>query len=317
MSLAIGIDLGGTAIKGGIVSSKGEILHRTSIDTHASEGVDAVIDRMAGLARTLADHAAHRHEPPLGIGVGSPGMIRQRDGVILSSPNLDGWRDVPLVAKLGAKLNWPITLNNDANNAALGEFRCGAGIGRRNFIMLTLGTGVGGGIIANGKLYVGSRGNAGELGHTIVHPDGRRCGCGQSGCLEAYASAPATAQRAVDALESGQESVLRAKQNGHGQLTSADIVAAAQPGDSVAQHVWMESCKYLAIACVNFQHVFDPDCIAFAGGMSEAGQYLIDGVNLQVAKFFSTNFGTPPAIMLAKLGSDAGLVGAAMSAFEE
>lgn len=316
MSLAIGIDLGGTNIKGGIVARDGSILHRAQIATNAAEGVDVVVDRLADLARTLGERAEAKQEA-LGIGVGSPGMIRQSDGVVLFSPNLNGWHDVPLVAMLKERLGRTIVLNNDANNAALGEFSIGAGRGRRNMVMLTLGTGVGGGIIANGRLLTGSRGNAGELGHTIVEPGGRPCGCGQLGCLEAYSSATATAERAIEQVRGGADSTLRAVHEQNGTLTTVDVVNAAEAGDETARFVWDESCRYLAIACVNFQHIFDPDCIVLAGGMSDAGDFLLSPVRSKIAEIFSPNFGTAPEILPAMLGNDAGMVGAAFSAMSQ
>ncbi len=317
MALAIGIDLGGTAVKGGIVSDKGEIIHRTSIATHAEEGVAAVIDRIAGLAKTLATHASHRHQPPHGVGVGAPGTIRRSDGVILSAPNLNGWRDVPLTRQLRSAIDLPVVLNNDANSAALGEFVCGAGRDVQDMVMLTLGTGVGGGIISGGRLFVGALGNAGELGHTIVEAGGRRCNCGQLGCLETYASASATALRATEAIQAGEPSSMKSILDRGEPLSSRHVADAMSSGDALAKRIWEETCRYLAIACINLQHTFDPGCIVLAGGMSEAGDRLLQPLIRSIRELNSPALGPMPEIRLAELGNDAGFVGAALSVFAD
>lgn len=313
MSLAIGIDLGGTAIKGGLVNERGEIVHRTSIATSASEGVEAVIDRIAGLARQLAQHSLEKHGAPRGVGVGAPGTIRRTDGVILSAPNLDGWCNVPLTRHLKSRIDIPVVLNNDANNAALGEFVCGAGRGVQDMVMMTLGTGVGGGIISGGRLFVGAMGNAGELGHTIVHFGGRRCNCGQLGCLEAYASASATALRAIEAVKAGEPSSLKVLIDRGEAITSQHVGDATAAGDPLARRIWEETCRYLAIACINLQHTFDPGCIVLAGGMSEAGDLLLKPLTQAIRDHVSPTLGPIPEIRLAQMGNDAGFVGAALS----
>ncbi|MBX3396640.1 MAG: ROK family protein [Phycisphaerae bacterium] len=317
MTLAIGIDLGGTAIKGGLVDESGEVLHRTSIATNAVEGVDAVINRIADFANTLSDHAASRHSRPVGIGVGAPGTMRLPEGVILSAPNLPGWSHVEFVPRLKRLVTLPVVLNNDANAAALGESVCGAGRGVRDMLMLTLGTGVGGGIIIGGRLLRGERGNAGELGHIIVQPGGLPCNCGQAGCLEAHASASATGRLAMQRLAAGECSTLQSILDRNGHVTSADVAAAAQSGDSLAASVWSETCRYLAIACIGLRHTFDPQCIVLAGGMSEAGDFLISGVNDAIHALISPRLGPPPELRLAQLGNDAGFVGAAMTVFQK
>ncbi len=313
MALAVGIDLGGTALKAGLVTDIGEIVHSTSIATRADEGADAVIDRIAELALSLLEHADRSHEPPLGVGVGAPGTIDRDTGRIVSAPNLLGWQDVPLADRLIERLCRPVVLNNDANNAALGEFIRGAGRGASDMVMLTLGTGIGGGVISGGRLFVGSRGNAGELGHAIVVPGGRRCNCGQFGCLEAYASASSTAQRAKEAVAAGEDSLLAETLHRSGAITSEDVVTAAGAGDALAQRVWGETCRYLAAACINIQHAFDPACIVLAGGMSRAGDALVTPLNAAIREMISPTLGPMPQIRLAELGADAGFVGAALS----
>lgn len=315
MTLAIGIDLGGTAIKGGLVSESGEILHRASIATNAPEGVDAVIKRIADFANTMADHAESRHSRPVGIGVGAPGTMHLPEGVIISAPNLPGWSHVELVPRLRRIVELPVVLNNDANAAALGESVCGAGRGVRDMLMLTLGTGVGGGIIIGGKLLRGERGNAGELGHIIVQPGGRPCNCGQVGCLEAHASASATGRMAMQRMSAGEGSSLQAILDRGEHVTSADVAAAAKSGDALAASVWAETCHYLAIACIGLRHTFDPQCIVLAGGMSEAGEFLLSSVRDAIRELISPRLGPPPELRIAQLGNDAGFVGAAISVF--
>lgn len=312
---AIGLDVGGTAIKAGLVSSDGQIIEKAAVATQADAGVDPVIGRMLELIERFRRSAASRSMNVEAVGLGMPGTLCHRRGIVIAPPNLPGWRDVPIVERIHAATGMRIVLDNDANNAALGEYLCGAGRGARDIVMLTLGTGIGGGVILDGKLWHGAGGNAGELGHIIVHAGGRRCRCGQAGCLEAYASAAGTAARATERIAAGEPSTLKNLLDGGEPIVARHVVEAAADGDDLAKQVWNETCLYLALGCISIHHVLHPERIILAGGMSAAGSRLLTPVVEAVARQSSKMLAEPPEILLAELGNDAGLVGSALSTF--
>lgn len=315
-SFAIGIDVGGTAIKAGVVSSAGDILHKESTPTEATAGVEHVVDRIVETARRMEAAAGNVRACSDAIGVAVAGNIDRGNGVVVASPNLNGWHGVPLVLRLSAILDRPVVLENDANCAAVGEFRRGAGRGVDNMVLLTLGTGIGSGIILDRTLWRGASDDAGELGHTIVSVGGRRCVCGQQGCLEVYASGKNTARRAIELIAGGETSSLAARCTTDDDLTTEQIVRAAADGDRVAGRVWEETCRYLAAACINIQHTLNPDRIVLGGGMSAARGLLREPVVRAVRTMISPQFGKPPDIGIAELGNDAGFVGAALNALQ-
>ncbi len=316
MSVAIGIDVGGTAIKGGIISSSGEVLEKTSVATEADRGVDHLIDRMVGLIQQMERAASQRSTSVTAVGLGVPGNVDSARGVIDSSPNLDGWKNIPIVARVAGATGLRVVLDNDANAAALGEYVRGAGQGVRDMVLLTLGTGVGSGLILDGKLWHGAQGRAGEIGHMLVRTGGRRCGCGQKGCLEAYASSAQTGKRAAEAIQEGESSSLKTAMDHGGTISSKHVVEAAAQGDALARRVWDDTCQYLAIACVNIQHLLSPERIVFAGGMSAAGESLLGPIQEWIGRMASKEFGTPPTVCLARLGNDAGFIGAGLTVFQ-
>lgn len=314
MMFAIGIDVGGTSIKAGLVSSSGEVLEKSAIATHAENGVNEVVERIVGLIKTTKQAAAAQSVNASAVGIGVPGIIRRSQGLVISSPNLPGWHNVPFREMIESATNARIALDNDANSAALGEYFCGAGHGVRSMVMLTLGTGIGSGLILDGKLWRGADECGGELGHTILQPDGRRCGCGQSGCLEAYASADSTAKRMTELIEQGEPSSLKKVLDRGEAITAELIVRSADDGDALSQRVWEETCRYLAVACISIQHALNPECVVFAGGMSAAGERLRGPVASEIERLHSKEFGTPPEVRIARLGNDAGFIGAALNA---
>jgi len=224
---------------------------------------------------------------------------------------------VPLVSLISTATGLPVTLDNDANNAAWAEYVCGAGRGTQSMVMLTLGTGIGSGIILDGELLRGVNESAGEIGHTIVQPDGRRCQCGQRGCLEAYASASYTARRAIEQLDGGRESIMAAWRRDGTEIDAIVVVRAVQAGDALACEVWEGTCRCLAQACVNIQHTLDPDRIVLAGGMCGAGDDLLGPVTRHYAAMNSPMLGRPVEVHLAALGNRAGFIGAALSVFRD
>ncbi len=312
---AIGIDVGGTAVKGGIVTSGGRVLARRTTATGVEEGGDHVIGRLARLVDDL------RREPLGGVrladavGLGMPGTLSRRRGVVIAPPNLPGWRDVPIVGRLSAATGLRGVLDNDANNAALGEYLCGAGRGVRDMALFTLGTGIGGGLILDGKLWRGHYENGGELGHMIVHVGGRRCGCGPHGCLEAYASATSIVARLRELVQTGRPSRLSDAIKAGESICVERVLDAAEAGDEAAASIWNDACRYLAVACANVQHVLNVQRIVLSGGLSGAGERLRRPVAAALADVSSRMLGDPPELCIAELGNDAGFIGSAMSVF--
>lgn len=312
-SVYIGIDIGGTALKGGVVTREGVVILRQSAATEAQRGPDAVIEDVAELVAGLTSAATARALRAASVGVGVPGLVSAAEGVVHAAPNLPGWTDVPLRDRLSTRTGLRTSVDNDANNAALGELIAGAGHGVRDMVMLTLGTGVGSGLILGGRLWHGATGHAGEIGHTIVQPGGRACGCGQLGCLEAYASASSTARRAAEAIASGAPSSMKAVIDGGGELDARHVVEAARAGDALAVGIWEDTCRYLAIACIGIQRMLNPQAIVFSGGMSEAGESLLNPLRAAIDRLASKSFGAMPDIRIAELGNDAGFIGSALN----
>ncbi|MCB9850461.1 MAG: ROK family protein, partial [Phycisphaerales bacterium] len=229
--LAVGVDLGGTNIVGALVTGDGKIARQTRRKTHASRGSGPVIEDMAEIVEELVSSEAMSRDDVIGLGVGAPGPLSHRDGIIFKSANLPGWTNVRLRRGLLERTGLPAILDNDANIAAFGEFWVGAGKGVREMVALTLGTGIGAGVIIDGEVLRGHFENAAELGHWIVQAGGRKCPCGQRGCLERYASASNVVNRIKDLIVEGRESTLAAFVN-DGELGSKEVVEAAKAGDA-------------------------------------------------------------------------------------
>lgn len=306
--LKIGIDLGGTNIKGGLVDASGTLVQRRSIETQGAGGFQHVLGRMVGLINELREAAA---TPPIAVGVGVPGPMSHERGFVYAAPNLPGWVNIPLRDLLQAAVKMPVAIENDANAAAYGEYVAGAGRDARHMVMLTLGTGVGGGVIVNGKLTRGHYDNAGEVGHMIVYPGGRACPCGQLGCLERYSSASAVGERLIEKMQTGRHSLLTPRHEQGEPITSADVAGAAREGCALATETWLEACQGLALCCVNLQHILNPQRIVLAGGLINAGDQLLSCVRSEFQKLTWKIAPDHPTIELATLGGDAGTIGAA------
>ncbi|HUW84388.1 MAG TPA: ROK family glucokinase [Phycisphaerae bacterium] len=310
----VGIDLGGTNVKAGLVDEQAHVKSKLSIETEADGGVDHVIGRIGQAVELAIRQADVPQSAVTGVGIGSPGSMSHKAGIIISPPNLPGWHNVPLRDRVREVSGLPTVLENDANAAAWGEFWAGAGKDITDMVMFTLGTGVGGGVIIDGRLVRGHFDNGAELGHMIVVPDGEPCGCGQKGCLEAYSSAAATARRAVAAIEAGEASSLKLQIDAGQQIKSQQVEQAARDGDALADRIWDEACYYLATACINMQHFSNPQRVVLAGGMIGAGDFLLDRVRKHAEAMTWHAADDLPEIIFATLGNDAGLIGAAGSA---
>lgn len=308
----IGIDLGGTNIKIGLFDSQLALVCKRSVATKADMGPEVVVDRMVQTVEKLLAYADLSLPDVVALGIGTPGPARYRDGIIIRSTNMPKFENVPILQMLSDKLAAiPAVLDNDANVACWGEYVVGAGKGVKDMVFFTLGTGIGGGIISNGELVHGCDENAAELGHMIIYPDGRKCNCGQKGCVEAYASADSTARRAREAVEAGAKSTLKKVLDKKGKITSKDVYEHLAAGDQLAKEIADGTAKALAIICVNMLHITEPKRIVFAGGMIAAGDVLLS----RIKDFFNEHIWTlkkePVEICFATLGEDAGIIGAA------
>ncbi|MHB8172860.1 MAG: ROK family protein [Nitrospirota bacterium] len=306
---AIGIDLGGTNLRFGLVREDEKIVSRRRTGTMAAEGVEIVLERLTSGIHTLARKAESDGLEIAGIGIGVPGIISAREGVVRISPNLPGWKDIPLRSHLKESFPYPVYVENDANAYALGEYWFGAGKGAKSMVCITLGTGVGGGIILNGDIWRGADGMAGEVGHITVNPDGPLCPCGNRGCLERYSSATAVMEMAVAAVAGSQKTALKSLAK-KGLLTPEAIANVAKKGDRTAMRIYSEAGKYLGIAVADLINLLNIECIVIGGGLSGAWELFIGPLKEEVrARAFKI-----PAercgIIRGRLKDDAGILGA-------
>lgn len=246
-------------------------------------------------------------------GIGYPGSLNQQSGIVHSAPNMLGWRQIPLADIITSRTGVATFIENDANCAGWGEYVAGAGMGCRHMMMMTLGTGVGGAIVIDGKLHMGRDGSAGELGHICIVEGGRRCGCGARGCVEAYASATAVVKRFIEYLEQGWRSPL-ANRNGH--LTCQAIFEAAQAVDSVAAKVVEETGRYLGVTAAGVAELLNPEICVISGGITMAGEVFLDSIR-DACLNRNAHPGRTMRIVTAGLGGNAGLIGAANNAAKQ
>jgi len=309
--LTVGIDLGGTNLECGIVTEQGTVLHRATRRTQPERGPEPVLDDMAGLIESVIGQVGASPDEVVGIGIGAPGPLSHRDGIIYKAANLPGWENVRVPRGIIKRVGLPATLENDGNVAAYGEFWAGAAKGVNNMLAITLGTGVGAGALIDGELVHGHFENALELGHTIVDPGGRPCSCGQHGCLERYCSASSLGRQAVEEMERGTESSLAEHVEAGRPLGSRAVADAARGGDELACRIWDDACHFLAVGCVNVQHTFNPQMIVLGGGMSRAGDFLLDRVRYHLDALKWHLHDDLPEVVIGQLDNNAGVIGAA------
>ncbi len=308
MGFVYGIDIGGTNIKLGIVDSGGGVVKEGMIPTGAEEGPRAVTARISKWF-----DSCKKNIPDIDrVGVGCAGLVDSKKGILFSSPNLPGWSNVELGKLFSEELNLPAIIDNDANCAAYGEFRLGAGKGVKHFICVTLGTGVGAGLIINGRLHRGFSGQAGEIGHTLIKVEGRLCGCGNRGCLEAYIGSSAIVERAKKMLEQESGNSLA----GVEQLSVKDITKAAEDGNEIAIRTLEKTGWYFGIGLVNAVHIINPEVIAVGGGVSGAGDLILNPTRESFAEHVMNDIFLDVRIVTAQLGNKASFLGAAMLAFD-
>lgn len=304
----IGIDLGGTSVKTGICDQDGKLLQTYEGPTEAEGGTERVINNIASYARKIIEDSAYTWEDVAGIGIGVPGFMDVEEGFMHLSANLP-LTNVPLKKILEEKLGRPIFMGNDANVAALGEAWAGAAKGVPISVLYTLGTGVGGGIIIDGKILIGSSGMGGELGHMAVVPDleAIQCGCGRMGCLETVSSATGIIRMANDAVERGDRTMLADVAN----ITAKDVFDAARAGDETAERIINRAAFYLGKSMATLSVVVNPNRFVIGGGVSKAGRLILDPVQEVFKKFAPEKAQEGVDIVTAELGNDAGMIGAA------
>jgi glucokinase len=316
MKTYIAVDLGGTNIRAERFTAEAASCGRFQLKTNAHDGPRPVLERLV--------QAIQQVFPPdrtevAAIGIGAPGPLDPKAGVIVKAANLPGWENVPLRDVLQARFSVPVHLGNDANLGALAEWKFGAAKGHQDVIYLTISTGIGGGIISGGRLITGARGMGGELGHTIaVAPTGPVCGCGQQGCLETVASGPAIARRAVERIRDGVRSRVPGLAPGGLSTVTAEMVGqAAAEGDRLAREVVTEAGTYLGRSIATFMHVFNPSIVVIGGGVSQIGDLLFDAIRAGVQKYAQSEaYWNNCPIVPAALGEEVGLLGALALALE-
>jgi len=306
-NFAIGIDLGGTNIKAGIVDRKGTVIHRLLTKTNYNADSQTIINQIFKLIDEIIQNACIKKADVIGIGLGSPGLIDKKGEIIIFSPNLPQWRNVPIKLLITEKFDKPCVLENDANAAAWGEKWAGAGKNSNSLVMLTIGTGIGGGIIIDNKLWRGVNNVAAEIGHMVIKMDGHKCSCGNNGCIEAYASATAMVRRFKELLKKGVSSLLENSD----EITAKMINDAAFQGDNASLNIIRETGQFLGIAIVNIMHILNPALIVLSGGMIGSGDLLMNPIKETVKKSAFESSYKETNILFSELGNDVGIIGAA------
>lgn len=308
----VGVDFGGTHLRAALVNENGEIIERVKRKTMGHLGQDAVFDRIAQAVRDVADKMKEGDSLE-GVGVIAPGPLDPFRGLVFYAPNLK-WKNVPLSDGLYQRLGCPVWAGNDANLAALAEHRYGAGKGLKNMIYITVSTGIGGGVIINDEMLLGTNGQAAEVGHMQIMPEGPLCGCGNRGCVESVASGTNMARIAKERLQHGVESSL---QEHEGEITAKEVVLAAANGDQMALELLQQAGSYIGMAVANLVHLFNPQRFIFGGGVSNAGDLLFDPIRRAAKRRTMPNYHGTFDIVAAELGDNVGLLGAAALAFSK
>jgi glucokinase len=314
MQKYVGIDVGGSSIKGGVVDDGGRVLSSVSLATEAHLGQEHGLERMCATVREAVAAAKLSLADIAAIGVATPGTMDIPAGLILDPPNLKPWKNVPVRRHIHEEFQKPTAFQNDANAAAYGEFWVGAGKDVHSMVLFTLGTGVGGGIIIGDLVVEGEHSHGAEVGHIKIEmTNPRQCGCGRWGCLEAYASATAVVKRTLEALQQNPSSLSEVLKR-NGEVTSRDVFDSAATGDAVAVKIVGDTAFYLAVGAMNLMHTIDPDMVVFAGGMIAAGEDFLDKIRGHVRQLAFPVPAEKTTLCYAKLGTDAGFIGAAACA---
>jgi len=317
-TLSLGIDLGGTKILTAVANAEGKMLSRDHSITPAKEGQQAVVKSiLESVGRAL--NQAHVAAADLAaIGLGAPGLSNPETGILFTSPNLPGWKDVPLRDIIEKELGKKAFLINDANAAAVGELYFGAGKGARNLIYITVSTGIGGGIIIDGKIYTGATGTAGELGHMVIDDEGPQCNCGNRGCWETLASGTALAREARHRIKEGAATSILKYADGNIEKINAEAIhEAAQGGDKLANELIAQTAYYLGVGLANLINIFNPEVIVIGGGLSNIGDILLEPAFKEAERRAFKQAYQAVRFARAELGRNSGVLGAAAFALEQ
>lgn len=305
----IGVDLGGTKVRAVLADGSGNLLARKEMATEASKGQEKVIDNIVKVINGVMKGTDSGQI--VGLGIGAPGPLNPRTGVVYSPPNLPGWENVPLRDILEKRLGIPVYVGNDANLAALGEYTFGAGKDYRYLVYLTISTGIGGGIIEDGRILDGAKGAAGEVGHMTIEAFGPRCNCGNYGCWEVLASGTGIRRRAIEMLQGGRESLLTELSEGDLEKVTAELVEkAARKGDPAAQELLHQTGLYLGVGITNILHLFNPEIVVLGGGVSQIGELIMKPMREEVERRAMPAFRQNVPIVYTDLKGDVGLYGA-------
>lgn len=308
--ICIGVDIGGTSIKMGLVDTNGAIQHKWEIETNKAEHGKFIVQEVWSSIENELNNRGVEHASLLGIGIGAPGFIDSKNAYVFEAVNI-GWKNVDLGTQFQEISNLPTYLENDANVAVLGENWQGAGNNADNVIAITLGTGVGGGIIANGEIIDGANGTAGEIGHMTIDPNGLPCNCGRKGCLETIASATGFAKQGLEMAIQDPAGMLAAHYQKTGHITAKDIFDFAADGDQGSMKIIDRTTDLLGLTIANLATVLNPSKVLIGGGVSKAGNQLVEPIREAFQSYALTRTAAACEMKVAQLGNDAGLIGAA------
>ncbi|MEN6520472.1 MAG: ROK family protein [Armatimonadota bacterium] len=314
----VGVDLGGTNVRAAATTRDGKMVGEGRVPSLATEGVDVTVGQIIKSIRLAVESAGIDLSQVAGVGMGVPGWHNSKEGITLWSPNFKDWHGVQLLAPIREELGLPVFMGNDVNVAALGEYKFGAGRNVSTLVMLTLGTGIGGGIILNGKLWVGANDSAAEIGHTIVLPDGPLCSCNRYGCLESLAGRDAIIKRAARKVQLGRPSMLIRDEDWLlWSITPADISKAAEAGDEVAIETMAETAYYVGVGVSNAINLINPEMVIIGGGIAQAGEVLWGPLLRTVEALALKQSRSVCKVVRAELGDDAGIMGGVTLVLQE
>ena len=308
----IGIDVGGTNVKIALVNDEGKILYSNSVPTRAEMGYEYTVNNIKQAIYDLLKETKLEPKDIQGIGFGFPGQVDYKAGIVRNAPNIPGWVEIPIEQIFEDEFHIPTRVDNDVRCAALGELNYGAGKGCENLICITVGTGIGSGLVVNGKLVRGASNAAGEIGHIKLQMNGGPiCGCGDTGCLEAFASGPAIVALAEDYIKGGKSTKYRELANG-APITPYIVCEAAKAGDPVAQRIFTIIGEYIGIGMASVVNLLNPEKIIIGGGVADAGEYLLNPLSETLKKRAMKIAGETVKIVHAELGNTAGVIGASL-----
>lgn len=313
MTKRIGIDVGGTNVKIALVDGEGKIIYSNSVPTYAQMGYEYTVNNIKQAIRDLMKETNTDAKEIEGIGFDFPGQVDYKTGVVKLAPNIPGWVNVPIAQMIEEEFNIPTRIDNDVRCAALGELKFGAGKGCENFVCITVGTGIGSGLVINGQLVRGATNAAGEIGHIKLQMNGGPiCGCGDTGCLEAFASGPSIVAMAQEYLKGGKSTKFREMAGADGEITPYIVAKAAEAGDPVAKRIFEIVGTYIGMGLVSVINLLNPEKVIIGGGVAAAGDLLLDPIRKTIKERAMVVAGNSVEIVPAELGNSAGVIGASM-----